>query len=235
MTVNYNSFPTLFSTEIWCGGGGSSGAPITSYGHITSEDFNKMRSGNYKTATKNIQEKWKFVGLNLIPKVNTSWSKSDTRKEVHMSEVISLSDEVIVEWFFYAYFEEWKKKHEKLTTARKYKTVVEKTPQRKKKGEEHASKKYLFPFFVMMSDLNIKHCAEDKADITTWDEALKQEENDRLKEKQNGKRGQAGEENSENGTTTSGGKQKKAKEWHDGIKDFDIRKIIYGKGKKAVV
>ena len=234
--MNYYSATINSATENWCGHGGPQDAPFLEYGHITSKDFKKMRSGSYNKAPKKIQEKWKFVGLNLITKVNASWSKADARREKLMSNVISLSDEVIVEWYFYVYFQEWKKKHEKLTKAKQDKTLVAKIQQRKKKGEEHASKKYLCPFFIMMSDLNKKHCAKDKTEISTWDEALKDEEKNRLKQKQQGKRTQQEMENDENGTAAmSGGKQKKGKEWHDGYEGFDPSNIIYGKGSREEV
>ena len=105
-----------------------------------------MRSGKYKDAKKDIKEKWKFVGLTLIPKVNASWNKIDACRKNLMSDVITLSDEVIVQWYFHAFFGEWKKKHKDLAEARKKGEAVAKTPRKKRKGEEHASKKFLFEF-----------------------------------------------------------------------------------------
>ena len=192
------------------------------YNHITPDDFKKFRKGKYEHASREIQEKWKYVGLNLMEKVNTAWKAKATRRQKLLSEVVSVSDECIVGWYFHSYLGEWKDRYEEIQKSLEEGQAIPSKKGKKQSGKGHASKKELAEFFRSVVWMEHLYQEEDKKkDLITWDEALQTMERKEYEETMRGKR-------SKSDLEKKGKKQKKPVNWYDGTPDFDGTMISYG-------
>lgn len=203
---------------------------VETYGHIKPEDFKKFRKGKFENASKEVQEKWKYVGLYLINKVNTAWTSKAMRRQKLLSEVVSITDEAIVGWLFHSFFGEWNMRYEELQKAQAEGDDVPKKKGKKQSGKGHASKKELAEFFRRVVWLEHLHNENMKDETIGWDKALQRVEQKELEEKMRGKR--HGEENNQEKKSK---KPKKPKNWFDDEPGFDASMISYGNINRTVI
>ena len=208
------------------------------YGYITASDFRDFRDGHWNDATEEIKEKWLFVALVLIPYVNPKWKKLDTKRTKLMTETITVSDEVIVQWYFHSYHDKWIRDYQETIELEANGGEKKKKKRSKQKGTEHISIKELGPYFKMMSDL-VRVKEGDNEDILSWDNALRKHElqqmNKMIKQKEN-KDGEDGKENDDTGNAANRNKKtKEEKKWWHGVEGFNAGMIIYDKVAKSAI
>ena len=220
-TLHFTLFFTT-ATDSWC-----RDTKFSYRGHITVEDFQKFRMGDYSKASDETQEKWLFVGLHLVTHVNTDWAKKDARLNRSMRKVVSASDEALVAWLFEAHLEStWKEQVKEDLANMEKQDQGPKKKRHKTAGVTHKSRDKVCHYFHWKKRFHEKR-AEDTEESMSWDSALndavwdEQEAKTQAKKKGNGEGSDDGNETEGQQKKNSNGDLEKLDKWEPNLWFFD--------------
>lgn len=143
------------------------------FGNLDVEMISNFRRGSFDDQPEEVQEAFLFCMLNLMPRINDEWKRSEVHINWLLSSKITPSDEALMYWFLTYSEEHWIEEFEKEQEWQNTNPDIPFPKRAAAKMGQHDSNKYLNKYEEMKQEIKSKWSNE----ITGkgWDEQVKAE------------------------------------------------------------